>query len=53
MDHIRAWKTFIKRHRVERTTKADIRPEGQSEKVENCLENLWNAIQLKGPDRQK
>ena len=41
--------TFIKRHMVERTSKADIRPEEQSEKAESCWENLWNEIQLKGP----
>ena len=41
--------TFIKRHIVERTNKAEIRPEKQSEKAESCRENLWNEIQLKGP----
>ena len=41
--------TFIKRYIVERTTKAEIRPEEQSEKAESCRENLWNEIQLKGP----
>ena len=41
---------FIKRyHRVERTNKAEVRPEEQSEKAESCRENLWNEIQLKGP----
>ena len=39
--------TFIKRYVVERTSKAEIRPEEQSEKVESCRENLWNDIQLK------
>ena len=39
----------MKRYMVERTNKAEIRPEEQSEKAENCLENLWNEIQLKGP----
>ena len=34
--------TFIKRYIVERTNKAEIRPEGQSEKAESCRENLWN-----------
>ena len=34
---------------VERTNKAEIRPEEQSEKTESCLENSWNEIQLKGP----
>ena len=41
--------TFIKRYVVERTNKAEIRPEEQSEKTENCPNNLWNEIQLKGP----
>ena len=35
---------FIKRYIVERTSKAEIRPEGQSEKAESCRENLWNEI---------
>ena len=38
--------TFIKRDIVERTNKAEIRPEEQSEKAESC-ENLWNETQLK------
>ena len=41
-------KTSIKRYIVQRTSKADIRPEEQSEKAESCGENLWNEIQLKG-----
>ena len=41
--------TFIKRYIVERTNKAEIRPEEQSEKAKSCRENLWNEIQLKGP----
>ena len=41
--------TFINRHIVERTNKAEIRPEEQSEKTESCRENLWNETQLKGP----
>ena len=41
--------TFIQRQIVERTNKAEIRPEEQSEKAESCRENLWNEIQLKGP----
>ena len=40
---------FINRYTVERINKADIRPEEQSEKAENCRENLWNETQLKGP----
>ena len=42
--------TFIKRHIVEMTNKAEIRPEEQSEKVQSCPED---EIQLKGPDRWK
>ena len=38
----------IKRYIVEKISKAEIRPEEQSEKAESCLENLWNEIQLKG-----
>ena len=45
--------TFIKRCTVERTNKAEIRPEEQSEKAESCREDLWNEIQLKGTQRQK
>ena len=45
--------TFIKRYKVERTNKAEIRPEERSEKTESCRENLWNEIQSKGPLRQK
>ena len=41
--------TFIKKYVVERTSKAETRPEGQSEKAENCRENLWDEIPLKGP----
>ena len=41
--------TFIKRYTVERTNKAEIRPEEQSEKAESCRENYWNEIQLKWP----
>ena len=36
--------TFIKRYTVERTNKAEMRPEEQSEKAESCRENLWNEI---------
>ena len=45
--------TFIKRFVAERTNKAEIRREEQSETVESCRENVWNEIQLKGPLRQK
>ena len=30
---------------------AEIRPEEQSEQAESCRENLWNEIQLKGPQK--
>ena len=36
-------KTFIKRYIVERTNKAELRPEEQSEKAESCRENLWGG----------
>ena len=39
---------FHKRYIVERTNKAEIRPEEQSKKAKSCRENLWNEIQLKG-----
>ena len=45
--------TFEERYIVERTNRAEIRPEEQSEKSESCREDLWNEIQLKGPLRQK
>ena len=45
--------TFIKKHTVERTNKAEIRPEEQSEKTESSRENLWNEIQLNGPKIQR
>ena len=41
--------TFIKRYKAERTNKAEIRREEQSEKAESRQEDLWNEIQLKGP----
>ena len=41
--------TFIKRYKVERTNKAELRPEEQSESAESYGENLWHEIQLKGP----
>ena len=34
---------------VERTNKAVIRSEEQSEKMESFRENLWNEIQWQGP----
>ena len=40
---------FKRRYIVERTNKAEVRPEEQSEKTESCWENLWNETQLKGP----
>ena len=33
---------------VERTSKAEVRPEERCETAESCRENLWNEIQLKG-----
>ena len=51
----RAWslkpssETFIKRHIVERTNKAEIRLGEQSENTESCRGNLWNEIQVNGP----
>ena len=39
--------TFIKKHIVEWTNKAEIRPEELSEKAESRWKNLWNEIQLK------
>ena len=41
--------TFIKRYIVERTNKAEVRPEEQSEKAESCRENFQNEIHLKEP----
>ena len=38
---------FLKRYVVERTNKAQIRPEAQSEKTESCRENLRNEIPFK------
>ena len=35
------------------TNKAEMRPEEENEKAENCGENLWNEIQLEGPESQK
>ena len=40
---------FTERYIVERTKKAEIRPEEQSVKLESCWENLWNEIKLKLP----
>ena len=39
----------MKKEIVERTNKAEIRPEEKSEKAESCRKNSWNEIQLKGP----
>ena len=41
--------TSIKRYVVERTRKAELKSEEQSERAEGCWENLRNEIQLKGP----
>ena len=51
-------KSFLKKYInsiyiVERTNKAEVRSEEQSEKAESCRENLWNKIQLEVPQRQK
>ena len=43
----------MKRYIVERTDKAEVRPEEQREKAESCRKNVWNEIELKGPYRQK
>ena len=40
---------MIKRYIAERTNKAELRPEEQSEKARSCRENLWNEIELNGP----
>ena len=40
--------TFTKRHIIERTKKAEIRPEEQSEKSESCRENLRRKYSWKG-----
>ena len=45
--------TFVKRYTVERTKKAEVRPEERVEEAESDRENLWNEIQLKEPYRQK
>ena len=36
--------TFIKKYIVERTNKAEIRPEEQCEEAKSCRENLLNEI---------
>ena len=45
--------TFIRDTQLKEPVKLEMRPEEQSEKTESCRENLWNEIQLKGPQRQK
>ena len=45
--------TLTKKYVVERSNKAETRPEEQSEKAESCQEYLWNGIQLNTPYRQK
>ena len=48
MDYIRAEGDFhTEIYIVERDSKAELRLEEQSEKVESCWENLWKEIQLK------
>ena len=46
-------KTFIRRYIVERSNKAEWRPEEQSEKAESCRENLRNDVLFKGPYRHR
>ena len=41
--------TLIKRYIVERTSKAEMKPEEQSKKAESCRENSQNEIQLIRP----
>ena len=44
-DYIRAEGDFHKEIQiVERTNRAEMRPEEQSEKAESCQENLWNEL---------
>ena len=38
--------TLIRRHTVERTKKAQLRPGKLSEKTESCRDNVWNEIQV-------
>ena len=45
--------TSIKRYIVERTKKAEIRPEEQSRKNASCRENIWKEIQSKVPYKEK
>ena len=43
MDYIRAEGDFPKEiYTVDRTNKAETRPEEQSEKAESCRKNFWN-----------
>ena len=49
MDYIRAEGDFLKEMYItERTNKAEIRLEEQSEKAESCRENLWKKYSRKG-----
>ena len=41
--------TFIRRYTLERSNKREIRPEELSQKAEDCRENIWNEMLLKGP----
>ena len=43
----------MKRYVVERTIKAEIRPEEQSQETESRRKNLWNEIKLKGPKNKE
>ena len=51
--YIRTEGDFHKEIIVERTNKAEITLEEQSEKLKSCQENVWNKTQLKGPQGQK
>ena len=45
--------TFIKRHIVERTNKAEVRPEEQSEKTESYRENIYVCVEReRGRERE-
>ena len=41
--------TFIKRYKVEKINKAELKPEEQGEKAKSCRENLCNETEFKGP----
>ena len=41
--------SFLERHIVERTSKAEIRLEEQNEEAESCRENSWNENTAERP----